>query len=1101
MSVETSEHNLVRTRLMSSVRALLVGPLSSAETLESAPGDTYLTGILWPKGEQAGPAEDDDGGGASSMEESGQDSSVPGYRSMKPCSIGLTFSVKPGARVVIQTGTTARYHPSRNDAGMVEGRVASTQAEADPPTGNPSAQGSANRVWVRRQLDYQASIVARGAALSDRLTELKDAKGASVRDGGLTIHVRRRPDKNAHVITVTLINDASEESGPGVRDAGCLFQTELVISADLDGEPAILARQQLPVEGGDADSLSNALLYRDVAEYAVGHGISAVWDVDPNGCAGVVRTSWMPEAPVAGTSAKGHGLLDDFLDSHPGALNASYLGEESNRATTVQALTRFSQCYSDWIEQSLAARVSIFPGSLQDAAQTNLNRCLSTAARIDRGVELLRTDDCAWTAFAMANRAMNRQSLFPGKGSARRDLVWRPFQLAFMLLVMPGLVDGESTDRDCMDLLWFPTGGGKTEAYLALTAFAIFHMRLTDDGRRDRGGVDVLMRYTLRLLTVQQFQRAAALICACELMRSEDRRLGAAPITLGLYVGKETTPNDMEAARRLIDEERAGQQPKSTPRQLLNCPVCGSDLRGANYRADPIASVINICCTNPQCETAGAPLPVLTVDELIYNSPPSLLIGTVDKFAQIPRQVKIRQIFGLDGNAPPCLIIQDELHLISGPLGSITGLYETIFDALATKGGVRPKIIGSTATIGHASDQVRSLFDRDVLQFPPPGFDASDSFFAVRDHSGPDRLYIGIPTAGRSPKFALQAVVAALLQSANQILESGGTSDAAIDAYWTCVAYFNSLRELGGAYVLMQDDVPRQMEFLAGRLGVERRQLEGPPIELSSRKSSRELPELLNRLSATLQDFRKDFNEHPQPEYAVLASNMISVGVDVPRLGLMVVNGQPKSTAEYIQASSRVGRGIPGLVFTLYNFGRPRDLSHFEHFRAYHSALYRNVEATSVTPWAPRARDKALHAVFVSLVRHIVANMQGDGEAARFNRNDPDVIQIKNYILERVRDSAGPAVAAEAAAELDSIIGEWTQRATAAKAASTGGTAGLEYWQRNLPFGRIEPSLMQSAEEAVPGRSGAWPTPNSMREVEPSTAFILKTIAPPQETD
>lgn len=301
------------------------------------------------------------------------------------------------------------------------------------------------------------------------------------------------------------------------------------------------------------------------------------------------------------------------------------------------------------------------------------------------------------------------------------------------------------------------------------------------------------MRYTLRLLTVQQFQRAAALITACEFMRQHDGRLGNARISLGLHVGDDSTPNGMEKAREVLEEERLGRKPVSTPRQLLRCPVCGGDLHASAFRPHPSEPRIDIVCEAEGCEAQGNPLPILTVDDTIFASPPSLLIGTIDKFAQIPRSARMRPLFGLDGGEPPGLIIQDELHLISGPLGSMAGLYETAIDMLCTRGDVRPKVIGSTATIGQAATQVRALFDRSVLQFPPPGFDADDSFFAVRDTVGADRLYIGLPTAGRSPKFALQALVAALLQSAHTLVERGKADQQAIDAYWTCVAYFNSL--------------------------------------------------------------------------------------------------------------------------------------------------------------------------------------------------------------------------------------------------------------------------------------------------------------------
>jgi hypothetical protein len=1070
----------VRADLAGLASALLMGPLAPDEIIESAPVDTYLTGILWPRGAPVDGMDDDAGLDSGSDPASAVEASVPGYRAIRPCSIGITFAVAKEATITIGLGETSRYVPVELDP----------DAKPDPTAGTAAPKGAqVRKAWKRSQLGYSVRLSPAQESGTLRINEFVDAQGAGITDKRLALHVRRRVGPAQHVYTVTLINEETDDEDAGPRDARCLFQAGIVIEATVGESPGIQPRIAPPITSGDEDSLVNSLLYRDVREFAVGHGVAATWPPDATAAVGHVRTAWLPETRVLGTSPDGHAFLDEFRTSYPDALKAGFLSRESERAAVVAALAAFADRYAEWIDRFLRARLEEFRGDLRDAADHNLGRCSSTLDRIRAGVDMLRSDDAVWSAFALANAAMDRQSQYRAKEHPR-PLQWRPFQLAFMLLVVPGLADPSLDDRECMDLLWFPTGGGKTEAYLALTAFQIFHRRLTDGHRREHGGVDVLMRYTLRLLTVQQFQRAASLISACEAIRESDKRLGDARISLGLYVGGEATPNLMEDAREALDQEHADQKPKSTPRQLLRCPVCGSELRGTAYRADPLQPRIDITCSQKDCETGGRPLPVLTVDATIYESPPSLLIGTIDKFAQLPRRTDIRRIFGLDGGLPPGLIIQDELHLISGPLGSMAGLYETIVDLVCTRGKVRPKVIGSTATIGHAAEQVRALFDRSVLQFPPPGFDASDSFFAVRDSTGPDRLYIGIPTAGRSPKFALQAVIAALLQSAATLAERGKADDASIDAYWTCVAYFNSLRELGGAYVLMQDDVPRQMQFLAGRLASKRRDLELEPEELSSRKSSRELPGLLHALSTTLAQFKADPFEFAAPKDAVLASNMISVGVDVPRLGLMVVNGQPKSTAEYIQASSRVGRGIPGLVITLYNFGRPRDLSHFEHFRSYHSALYRSVEATSVTPWAPRARDKALHAVVASVVRHLVPGLGGDEDATRFDPSGQAVRDLVQAILLRVSAVSEGMEAEDTKADLDAILQKWGRRSQDARSAS----GRLRYWEKKAPFGRTAPHLMYSAEEGAAAGSLAWPTPNTMREVEPSTAFVLKVI-------
>ncbi|WP_218177204.1 helicase-related protein [Pseudomonas gingeri] len=924
--------------------------------------------------------------------------------------------------------------------------------------------------------------------------DFTDKVGLAVKDSQVTVHVKRRVKADLATWTVTLINSALESDDPVLRDSSCLFQSQIVVNVAGEGAGGwIRPRRQTKPVAPDSDALSNQLIYRKALEYAVGHGIAVEWDDEVPAGVASVRTSWLPRHAVHGTDPRGHADLRNVLEVHPDLLKAEWLGELGSREQLIPALEAFARSYQEWIDVRIEARVGEFDQEkeLEDAAQANLKRCREVSQRLTNGVSCLAHDAKAWEAFRMSNQAMDRQSRFPVKGDRAGPLTWRPFQLAYIVMVIPSLVDpGRWPDeRECMDLLWFPTGGGKTEAYLGLTAFQILHRRLVSDSSRRSGGVDVLMRYTLRLLTVQQFQRAATLICACEQMRFEQpEKLGAASISIGLYVGGGTTPNKMEEARETLLREAVGEEPKSTPRQLLTCPVCAAVLQHRHYRPALTEPVLDITCEATGCPSGGKPLPVLVVDDCIYHRPPSLLIGTVDKFAQLPRKQEIGSLFGIGRGLPPGLIIQDELHLISGPLGSMSGLYEAAIDILCTRDGVRPKIIGSTATIGRAKQQVRALFDRNVLQFPPPGIDADDSFFAVREQaSGQDRLYMGISTAGRSPKFALQATFAALLEGTKKLTQSTPAPDDGItDPYWTCVAYFNSLRELGGAHVLVQDDVPRQMVFLSRRLA------SGDPrplskintvAELSSRVSSRDIPVMLKRLEAPLGADPMD----EQPEDVVLASNMISVGVDVPRLGLMLVNGQPKSTSEYIQATSRVGRGLPGLVITLYNFSRPRDLSHFEHFKGYHAALYRAVEASSVTPWAPRARDKALPAVLIGALRHLLPDLSSDAGAARLQLGDPRVEEVVKEMIRRCDAGSEGIEDEETAEELQSIVKRWEIRAANARSAGSK----LVYWERKSRFGNTSAHLIRSAEDVGDSESKAWAAPNSMREVEPSAAFKL----------
>ncbi len=1085
----------IRDQLEQCFKALVLGPLESGEIIESSPSDTYLTGVLWPRGTSLGAEEDDGGTGGPGDDEGGMDVPVPGYRAIRPCSVGITFSVRKGVAFRILLGTTARYFPEDGPPAQSDSLVAdrggkrkrseeSGSAKSADFADGDDAPSERNRLqWRREQLNYSIVVDANESRGTWRTSDFLLPDGKRITDSNVCVDIKRREFPDGHVVTVTLINEYPEiREGP--RDASCLFQA--MIRVETDGKlPQIMARQQF-FNADDDDARMNALLYRNAREFAIGHGVATDWADGPHESVSWVSTNWIPHASVKGTSPDGHESIRVLQQGGHNPFGASRLGDDSAKTETLRVLTALCRIYGDWIKDTLRSRLGDFQGEQARAAERSIEQCVRTHTRMMQGVETLRSSPEAWRAFVLSNRAMNMQAQFRSKGDRAGPLIWRPFQIAFMLVVLSGIVDKRDPGRETMDLLWFPTGGGKTEAYLALTAFTIFYRRLIVETSRETEGVDVLMRYTLRLLTVQQFQRAAALICACEAIQREEGPavLGNAPIRLGLYVGNDTTPNKLEAAEIAIADERNGQRPTSTPRQLLNCPVCGTVLGPECYTVQAQRHRVGIRCPEISCSTYGHDLPVQTVDELIYHSPPSLLIGTIDKFAQLPRNESLGTLFGLGNPIGPDLIIQDELHLISGPLGSVAGLYETAVDLLCAREGVRPKVIGSTATIGRAERQVRALFDRDVLQFPPAGFDASDSFFAVQNED--DRRYLGVSSAGRSPKFALQAVLGTLMQLIAASLESHPGSETESDPYWTCVAYFNSLRELGGAIVMMQDDVPRTMRFIAGRLGGAVRSLK-PPEELTSRVPSNRIPVVLNELGIALDgDVMSG-----EPVDSVLASNMISVGVDIPRLGLMVVNGQPKSTAEYIQATSRVGRRSPGLVVTVYNSGRPRDESHFEHFRTYHDALYRAVEATSVTPWAPRARDKALHAVVAALVRHLVRGLGDDEGAVEFDAEHPVVESILKGIAARAKRGSFGLEEKETGRDLWAIVRRWSRIAAKNKAAGLR----LRYWEKPAPFGRTAPHLMRDAEKMKRTETIAWPTPNSMREIEPSTVFVMKKFA------
>ena len=481
------------------------------------------------------------------------------------------------------------------------------------------------------------------------------------------------------------------------------------------------------------------------------------------------------------------------------------------------------------------------------------------------------------------------------------------------------------------------------------------------------------------------------MICACEIIRRENHEiLGEEQISIGMWVGQSLTPIWRTEALTAANKFAGSSEELDSPFQLLNCPWCGTaldDKKNPGYmvykfRGKP--KTVVFVCTEQRCSFSNIGkernqsqhIPVLVIDEDIYDWPPTLIIGTVDKFAMLTWRERAGRIFGvgLENDCdPPDMVIQDELHLISGPLGSVVGLFESAIDILCSTKDRKPKIIASTATIRRASNQCEALYERPTFQFPPQGLDISDSFFAKEDPQAPGRIYTGV-FAPAAPSFITAEVrtASSLLQSCKSIPLPPGVPEKTRDPYWTLVEYFNSLRELGHAATLVQQDIPEYIWTLAQRDNLPNEVVRSflSEEEMTSRRKAEEIPVILNRLENLYPNSSDDFRKNPLD--ILLATNMISVGLDVDRLGLILMIGQPKTTSEYIQASSRVGRSrsAPGLVVTMYNPGRPRDRSHYEHFRSYHESFYKFVEPTSVTPYSLAVLDRALHSVLVILVRH-----------------------------------------------------------------------------------------------------------------------------------
>ncbi len=915
----------------------------------------------------------------------------------------------------------------------------------------------------------------------------------------LAVNVVSRPradegsNKNLRLITFTIIN--RNESAQRSNDELCFFQCRLEI-ADPDCSDCFL---EYPDQRHTNDPEEHALrfLYRKRKVFAVGHGCSCDW---LEGALGACSRVWTDVLPMYEVKPIEH------VDLPGVAFSMERLAESDGEA--IGLCDKLAAAYRAWIDQEttrLADPVEV-PRHFLDVAEANLEECEKCLARILRGIGLLRSQKLVRQAFVLANRAMYLQQAHYELASNKirqwiwkdgklrlaepytvpdyssKAAVWRPFQLAFILMNLESVADPNSKERNVVDLIWFPTGGGKTEAYLGLSAFAILLRRLRNP---HDAGTTVLMRYTLRLLTAQQFQRAASLICACDyLRRSQLETLGTLPISIGLWVGGSVTPNNHQEAVSALT--RLYQSSNENRFIVLACPWCGAAMgpvkAGSSWRVKGYLKMSKPSRVVFRCEDLDCPfstelgLPLAVVDEAIYQDPPTVVIGTVDKFAMLPWRPEARSLFGLSHSySPPELIVQDELHLISGPLGSMVAHYETAIEALCRAGESEhlPKIVASTATISRANEQISALYNgRSGFLFPPQGLEVGNSFFAKENTSRPGRCYMGVFASALPSHVTAQIrVLSALLQSVKSITVK---DPKLLDPFWTLMVYFNSIRELGHAATLIRADIREHMNAMWDRQGLTKdvspealteRRFINRDLELTSRIQSNQIPEILAELFNTL---------GPKQDYSVvdicLATNMIQVGLDVQRLSLMAIIGQPKTTAEYIQASSRVGRKEPGLVATIYNPARPRDRSHYEHFRAYHQSIYRFVEPTSVTPFARPVIERALHAVVVALVRML----GGDALSQKPNSPPPGdelVERIRSIIADRVINVDERQLAA-ALERLDYIISEW-RRVPPSKYGGFG------------PSDPEEPLMYPSGSERNPRWSiRPLPTPSSMRNVD-----------------
>lgn len=1035
----------VRSHLIQALRAELVGPYDlcapadgqiAEEVLHLAPSRRYLTGFLAPPQVEAdNPAsrrqtedpippaeaeaiEGDDPFEVGSDKDSDDSSSPdpePATRKVFPASAGMSVLLPAEAKQVI---ARLRWGEYRRDVVVDEdGKIVGLP---DDPRERAKIKGSPRwrRVqvgWIEIPVRLDANQIGRGIPVANGVYLQGRVADAGRGDGSQALALfvvnRRLPDGAAH------------------RDETLLFQLEYQLRCEV----GFLPRPDLTGEGGsDLDDQINDLQYRDSFEYVVGHGVAAqpvAGTLRPEFGAPdaprveAVEIAWIPEAEFKPVEPR---------SDAPVEVSMKKLGLLGSAEQVEAALGGLPRAYEAWIGSTLEGVAGLSSKRAETLALL-AERARKAAARIRSGIELLKTDRQVLQAFAYANRAMFFQAQKRGERANEpwaKDPKWRLFQLAFVLLSLDDIThpaghDNDSPSyRDEVELIFFPTGGGKTEAYLGLIAFTLLLRRLGGRNTDHEGeGVAVILRYTLRLLTLDQLERASTLICALETMRASDKyrsQLGARRFEIGLWVGGKASANHISQFKEQLAAFRAGTGGHPCPLQA--CPWCGSGLTVKSLTVESTSTGLErvvVRCHAEDCDFAKPPhahagLPVQFVDEQIYRELPCFVVATVDKFAMLPWRGDTGLLFGrvthrdehgyygpaspssnipksakpIAGLPPPELIVQDELHLISGPLGTMVGLFETAIEELCTHeiDGklVRPKIIAATATVRRAQRQIQALYGRRVTNlFPPQGIDPFETWFSLVQHNKPGRVYVGVAAAGRAMKRVLLSTYLVVLGAAAWAEKIGGASAEQVDGYFTLAGYFNSLRELGGMRRLVEDDIATRarkqedglpLDYPGPHRWVANRTI-GLPDELTSRESTAGIAEIKARAA-------RPYTEGKGLD-VLLASNMISVGVDISRLGVMVVAGQPKTTAEYIQASSRVGRSSkwPGLVVTAYNIYRPRDRSHYEHFVAYHESFYRHVEATSVTPFSAPAIDRGLAALVVALARLLEVDMTASREA------------------------------------------------------------------------------------------------------------------------
>lgn len=1120
------KHAAVREKILEALRVDLMGPQEECEALNEVPTSSYITGMLYPSDTTFSEDEtyddqefmnneyytDDRKDNSTGVED--YDSEVPAQgKFKKQASCGLTCYVGTDVSVITASIKWGSYE--KNQEKVLE-----------------TKEGVEKEVKRSRYVREQHLAVVD----IDLASFERSRKMCLEEDEHLQLHILKMPVSDGNkMISVYLYNRRPKMEKEKEYEQ-VLFQVEIQL-ADDNLNPIFVPEYRCR-----SNKLEDEYYYETRPVFARGRGCSAIWiKTEESENAVAVRTSFIPDYEMNGVSPQ----INTFPEH---TFSMQFLMWPKNREESVARLRNMTGDYRKWIDE-LRSHKYMARDEFREKGNSIIRECENACRRMNAGIDLIENNQIVFQAFSFMNQVMYMQrsiSAYAGQSGQGIDCnlkdymkedhsEWRPFQIAFVLLNLTGIIYPDSEEHRTVDLLYFPTGGGKTEAYLGLIAFTMAYRRLTagDETEYEKdGGVTVFLRYTLRLLTTQQRDRLIKLVIAAEMTREKHPNLfGKQRFSIGFWVGGQVTPNKFSEYDS-TDFQKQHDFIRKLTKQLIKCPCCGREIKESDYDIDSASKTVKITCSNSRChfyKYKDVSLPVYLVDEEIYRKCPTIVIATVDKFATLPWNEQTGLLFGnadrycsrcgfiakgeehasyhkatkilprvepvsIKPFYPPELIIQDELHLITGPLGTIYGGYEELVEELCSfyhdEQKIKPKYIVSTATIKNAKEQIRCLYGReDYAQFPPDGFDMGSSYFiteiklpvwpyGINDKEKilemaqagqkPFRQYVGICGNGSSVKTTLLRVYSIILQTVFELAQYDEYKEY-VDPYYTLIGYFNSIRELGGAVRLLDDDIPSRIENLKKKYGHKLRRFLSKKKEITSRIPSYEITKILEELTERYQP-----RQPKQSCYdVVIATNMIAVGMDVDRLGLMTITGEPKQNSEYIQASSRVGRAYPGLIITVYNPYRPRDLSHYENFTGFHSQMYRYVEGTTATPFSARARDRVLHAVVVGMLR-----LQHEELAANKNAGaivsfpDEKIQELKREILDRVM-IVNHCVREETEREMDDFISGWRELCRDTKPLSYyTNDKGVENRNRLLNYYH---SYCKDREK---------PTLNSMREVE-----------------